>query len=56
MEEVDEKTVEEIIHYVYNGKFTGVKLNVQMLSRLADKYDLQDDGSPLLRDEDQRGC
>ena len=40
IEEVDEKTIQEMIHYVYTGKFTGADLNVQMVARLADKYDL----------------
>ena len=40
IEEVDEKTVEEMIHYVYTGKFTGADLNVQMMALVADKYDI----------------
>ena len=40
IEEVDEKTVEELINYIYTGDFTGEDLNVQMVAWLADKYDL----------------
>ena len=40
IEEVDEKTVQEMIHYVYTGKFTGADLNVQMVAWVANKYDL----------------
>ena len=40
IEEVDEKTVEEMIHFVYYGDFTGSDLNVQMVAWVADKYDL----------------
>ena len=40
IEEVEEKTLQEMIHYVYTGEFTGADLNVQMVAWLADKYDL----------------
>ena len=40
IEEVDEKTVEEMIKYIYTGDFTGEDLNVQMVAWLADKYDI----------------
>ena len=37
---MDEKTVEEMIHYIYTGEFTGADLNIQMVAWLANKYDL----------------
>ena len=40
IEEVDEKTVQEMIHYIYTGEFTGKDLNVQSVAWVADKYDL----------------
>ena len=38
IDEVDEGTLQEMIHYVYTGDFTGADLNVQMVAWLADKY------------------
>ena len=32
--------MQEMIHYVYTGKFTGADLNVQMVAWVANKYDL----------------
>ena len=40
IEEVDPATLQEMIHYIYTGKFTGADLNVEMVAWLADKYDL----------------
>ena len=40
IEEVDEKTVEEMISYIYTRGFTGADLNIQMVAWLANKYDL----------------
>ena len=40
IEEVDGKTVQEMINYVYTGELTGEDLNVQMVAWVADKYDL----------------
>ena len=40
IEEVDEKTLREMINYIYTGEFTGAELNVQRVAWLADKYDL----------------
>jgi len=40
IEEVDEKTLREMIHYVYTGELTGVELDVQMVAWVADKYHL----------------
>ena len=40
IEEVDVKTVLEMIHYVYTGDFTGADLNVQSVAWVADKYNL----------------
>ena len=40
IEEVDEKTLQEMINYIYTGDFTGADLNVQMVAWLADKYDI----------------
>jgi len=40
IEEVDEKTMREMIHYVYTGELTGVELDVQMVAWVADKYHL----------------
>lgn len=40
IEEVDEKTIEEMISFIYTGQFTGADLNVQKVAWLADKYDL----------------
>ena len=40
IEEVDQKTIQEMINYVYTGDFTGADLNVQMVAWLSDKYDL----------------
>ena len=37
---MDEKTVQEMIHYIYTGEFTGKDLNVQSVAWVADKYDL----------------
>ena len=40
IEEVDEKTLQEMINYVYTGRFTGANLNVEMVALMADKYDI----------------
>ena len=40
IEEVDEKTLKEMINYVYTGDFTGADLNVENVAWLADKYDI----------------
>ena len=40
IEEVDEMTIQEMISYVYTGKFTGADLNAEMVARLADKYNI----------------
>ena len=40
IEEVDEKTLQKLIHYVYTGELTGPDLNIQLVAWLADKYDL----------------
>ena len=40
IEELDEKTLQEMINYVYKGDFTGADLNVKMVAWLADKYDI----------------
>ena len=37
---MDEKTLREMIHYVYTGELTGVELDVQMVAWVADKYHL----------------
>jgi len=40
IKDVDEKTLKEMIHYIYTGELTGVDLDVQMVALMADKYDL----------------
>ena len=40
MAEVDERTVRQMIHYVYTGEFTTADLNIQMVALVADMYDL----------------
>ena len=39
-QEVDEKTVKEMIHYIYTGELTGEELDVKMVALVADKYNL----------------
>ena len=40
IEEDDEKSVQEMINYIYTRDFSGGELNVQMLAWLADKYNI----------------
>ena len=40
IEDVDEKTVQEMINYIYTGELTGVDLDIQMVAWVADKYEL----------------
>ena len=42
IEDADEKSVQEMIQFIYTGDFTGADLNVRMVAWLADKYDLPD--------------